>query len=229
MGYNEENVHMGSLDYHLKELGIALDRNDERRILPTVLDSDKVILDIGCGIGQTFIALDWADRTCVGLDVDKEAIRFGSKNYGSKIQFILSDAQYIPLPASTFDLVYGRVSLPYTNIPKVIREIRRVLRSDGRVWMTLHSRDRAVLYLKEAIRSRNIKRLMHVTYILINGYLLKYFGIVLRFLDGSYESWQDLSAMKKLLVRSGFKAEVHEAGRHTVIEGRPVRGRREKG
>ncbi len=210
---------MGSIEYHLEELKIAHDKNDERWILPNILDCDKVILDIGCGIGQSLMALDCTDRICIGLDIDNNAIRYGIENYGSKINFILSDAKHIPLPSNTCNLVYSRVSLPYTNIPKVIREIRRVLRNDGRVWMTLHFKDKADSFLKEAISSRNINRLIHAIYILINGYLLKYFGIVLPYINGRFYSWQDTTAMKSLLIRNGFKVSVHKVGSHTIIQG----------
>lgn len=213
---------MGSIEYHLRELKIALDKNNESWILPNILDSDKAVLDIGCGIGQSFIALDCTDRICIGLDIDEDAVRYGIENYGSKIHFILSDAKHIPLPSNTFNLVYSRVSLPYTNIPRVIKEMRRVLRTDGRVWVTLHSKGTAIKYLEEAVSSRNIKRLIYVTYILINGYFLKYFGMVLPFINGRYESWQSTSSIKQLLVRNGFEVNVHESGRHTVVEGRLI-------
>ncbi len=211
---------MGSIEYHLRELEIALNTNDDRRILPNLSDSEEVILDIGCGIGQTFIALNCTDRVCIGIDVDQEAITYGMKNYGNKIQFILSDAKRIPMPSNTFNLVFSRVSLPYTNIPKVIKEVKRILKKDGRVWMTLHDRNMAYKYLKESINSRlNIKRLVHVVYILMNGYILKYFGIVLPFINGRYESWQDTSAMRELLLRNGFEVKDYKVGKHRVIEG----------
>jgi ubiquinone/menaquinone biosynthesis C-methylase UbiE len=208
------------IDYHLCELEVALNATDERRIVPTLLDSEKTILDVGCGIGQTFIALNCTDRTCIGLDVDKEVLRYGMTNYGHRIQFVCSDAKAIPTVAETFDLVFCRVSLPYTNIPTVIREIRRVLKTPGRVWMTLHSRDTAINYLKESVSPRlTLKRFVHVLYILLNGYLLKYFGIVVPFVNGKFESWQDSSTMEKLLRRNGFEASTYKVGRHTVIEG----------
>jgi SAM-dependent methyltransferase len=213
-----------SIEYHLKELEIALDRNDSRRILPSIDGSDRAILDIGCGIGQTFIALGCTGRACVGLDVDDEAIRYGMENYGANISYILADAGRMPLPSRVFDLVFSRVSIPYTNVPKVIREIGRVLREDGRVWMTLHGREKVIGYLGEAIRARSIKRSIHVTYILFNGYLLKYFGFVLPFVDGRYESWQDPSAMRRLLLRNGFDVTVGAMGGHTIVEGRLVGG-----
>jgi len=211
---------MGSIEYHLKELEISLNADDDRMILPELLDSEKLILDIGCGIGQTFIALNCTDRTCIGIDIDQEAITYGMKNYRDKIQFILSDAKRIPVPSDTLDLVFSRVSIPYTNIPEVIKEIKRVLKKGGRVWMTLHSKNIVNKYLKDAIKSPlDIKRLIHVIYILINGYFLKYFGVLFPFIGGNYESWQDTSTMRKLLLRNGFKVTEYKNGRHTVIEG----------
>jgi ubiquinone/menaquinone biosynthesis C-methylase UbiE len=210
---------MGSIEYHLREMAIALDEGDERRILPEVRDGEKIILDIGCGIGQSLIALDRADLTRIGIDIDEDAIRYGIAHYGDRIQFIHASAHRIPLPSRTFDLVYSRVSLPYTNIPRAIKEIRRVLRKGGRVWMTLHDRSMAARYMREAIRTRNVKRLVHVAYILANGFLLKHLGRVVPFITGRYESWQDPAAMEALLVRHGFTVNVQKVGRHTVIEG----------
>lgn len=210
---------MNSIEYHLNELKIALDRNDQRRVLPEMLDSDRTILDIGCGIGQSFLAMDCTGRICIGIDIEEEVVRYGIDKYGDRIQFILTDAERIPLPSNTIDLVYSRVALPYTNIPRVIREIRRVLRSNGRVWMTLHDRGVIDDYMRDAIRSFAIKRLIHVSYILMNGFLLKYFGMLFPFINGRYESWQDTDAMKSLLIKNGFEVRVREAGRHTIIEG----------
>lgn len=218
--YQTGELVLDSIEYHRKEMEIALDKTDDRRILPDILASDRALLDIGCGIGQSFLAMDCADKICIGIDVDEDAIRYGIDNYGHKLQFILADAKHIPLPSDTFDLVFSRVSLPYTNIPRVVQEIRRVLRTGGRVWMILHGRDMAARYLKEALQSGGVKRLVHVIYILMNGYLLKYFGVLLPYLNGRYESWQDTSAMTKLLRRSGFEVNVRNIGRHTVIEGR---------
>lgn len=210
---------MNSIEYHLNELKIALDNNDKRRVLPEVLDSDRTILDIGCGIGQSFLAMECAGRICIGIDIEEEVVRYGIEKYGDRIQFILSGAERIPLPSNTIDLAYSRVALPYTNIPGAIREIRRVLRSDGRIWMTLHGRSVIDEYMREAIRSFAIKRLIHVAYILVNGYLLKYFGLLFPFINGRYESWQDTDAMKSLLTRNGFEVSVRDAGMHTIIEG----------
>jgi len=211
---------VGNISYHLEELEIARNSDDDRMVMPTLLKSEKVIMDIGCGIGQTFIALNCTDRTCIGIDIDQEALEYGTEKFGDDIQFILADAKRLPIPADSLNLVFSRVSLPYTNIPQVIKEIKRALKKDGRVWMTLHGQHFAFKYLKEALKTPfNIKQLLHVIYILANGYLLKYFGIVLPFLNGKYESWQDTSAMRKLLSKNGFQVNKYKDGSHTIIEG----------
>ncbi len=213
---------MSSIDYHLEELKYAMDANNKNHILPEIFESDKVILDIGCGIGQSLLAFDCKNKICIGLDIDQEAIRYGIENHGDKINFILSDGNRLPLPDHSVDLVYSRVAIPYMNIPRVIKEVRRVLKSNGRIWLTLHTKETAMQYLKDAIKDRKIKRFIHVVYILLNGHCLKYFGIVFPFLNLRYESWQDAEAMKKLLEKNGFEAISKIRENHTVVKGRLI-------
>lgn len=200
---------MSNIDYHLAELDIAKNDNDHRNALPTLLPNEGVILDIGCGIGQTFLALNCLNRRCIGIDIDNEAISYGKRLYGNDIEYHLSKAENLPIESDSCDLVICRVSLPYTNIPKAIKEIRRVLKSNGRLWLTIHDLSLAQSYFKEAwLTKTNWKRKLHVSYILINGYCFKFLGIVFPFLTCSYESWQDYKTMTKFLNKKGFRSEV---------------------
>ncbi len=213
---------MKAIDYHLQELAIALDENDVRRVLPQVFSTDRAILDVGCGIGQSLLAMGGSDRLRVGVDIDEESVRFGASRYGGDILFAVSDGRLLPLPSAMFDLVFSRVALPYTDVPQTLREMCRVLRPGGRVWLTLHGQGVVLGYMAEALRARQPKRLLHATYSLMNGYLLKYFGVVVPFITGRYESWQDPQAIRELLIREGLKVEVQLKGRHTVVEGQLI-------
>lgn len=211
---------MSSIDYHLSELEIAKDLNNKSRNLPTILPIDKVIMDIGCGIGQTFLALECTDRKCIGIDVDDEAIAYGIEHYGDVIDFFRADATEIPCPSNNVDLIFSRVALPYTDIPLVIKEIKRVLNDNGRIWLTLHSKILVKSWLKAAIKERNIKDIIHKSYVLLNGYLLSYFGFLLPFITGKYESWQGAKAIIGLLNKNGIDAHEVRMGGQLIIEGR---------
>ena len=55
--------------YHLRELAIANDPSDPRRNMPHLEETDRRILDVGCGAGQTLIAsAPVAEVLAVGVD-----------------------------------------------------------------------------------------------------------------------------------------------------------------
>ncbi len=87
------------------------------------------------------------------------------------------------------------------------------------VWMTLHSRDYASEQLSIAIHNRRFKDFLHKIYLIMNGYLFKWFGFLIPWLNGDYESWQDADTMIQLLTKNGFEASKSIQKDHLVIEG----------
>ena len=94
------------------------------------------VVEIGCGAGQTLIAA-YNNRVTFGLDVDPGALRLG-RSLTQNVRFVCGKAEALPYGDEQFDLVLARGSVPYFNIPASLREMRRVLRPGGTVWMTLH-------------------------------------------------------------------------------------------
>ncbi|MCP5382432.1 MAG: class I SAM-dependent methyltransferase [Kordiimonadaceae bacterium] len=211
---------MSSIDYHLEELEIAINSERKEHILPEILQNYHVILDIGCGIGQSFIALNCLDRKCIGIDIDEEAISYGISNYGDKIDYRVSDSLTLPCQDDSVDFVFSRAAIPYTNIPKVLLEIKRVLKPNGHIWLSIFDKNYSKRKLRQAIKNKNIKEAIHKLYILFNGYLFKYFGFLIPFINGTYESWQDPDAMLKILSKNGFEAETQLQNGHLIILGK---------
>jgi ubiquinone/menaquinone biosynthesis C-methylase UbiE len=122
--------------YHLAELRIALDPSHPAHLLPPALPRSQKVLDIGCGAGQTLFAV-YADRVSFGLDIDFDALKLGRSLTGN-VCFVCGRAEFLPFSHNYFDMIMSRVALPYTNISASLKEIHRVLRRGGQLWMTLH-------------------------------------------------------------------------------------------
>ena len=74
----------------------------------------------------------------MGMDVDARAVKAGARQHGEAIRFVVGDGHTLPFTSGLFDLVISRVAVPYMDIPVTLREVNRVLRGGGQVWMTLH-------------------------------------------------------------------------------------------
>jgi ubiquinone/menaquinone biosynthesis C-methylase UbiE len=187
-----------SRQYNLAELKIALDSDDPRHILPPPLEPAAKVLDVGCGSGQSLIAA-YADRISFGVDIDHEALKLG-KTLSERTCLVNSAAEALPFKSNHFDLVFARVSLPYTNIHNSIREIRRVLANGGRVWLTLHPFSIAWSQAKQS----GYKGKIYFAYILLNSLLFHIFQRQFSFLGKRYESFQTERGIREALAQNGF-------------------------
>src|SRR3954449_13214466 len=124
------------IQYHESELRVALDPNNPLRLVPDTGNAQS-ILDIGCGAGQTLIAIG-PKKLRVGVDIDTEAVTFGVHWPEARgIRLGAATGENLPFQPSSFDFVYSRVALPYMHIPTALAEIHRVLRPGGNLWLTL--------------------------------------------------------------------------------------------
>ena len=202
---------MTTKDYHLGELKIALDPDDPRHVLPPGLPPLARVLDVGCGAGQSLIAA-YPDRLSFGIDIDLDALKVG-RTSSTRICFVNSTAEALPFMSNQFDLVFARVSLPYTNIPVSLREIRRVLKANGKIWLTLHS---FAIPWKQAQKS-NYKGKIYLAYIVLNSLAFHVFQRQFSFLGKRYESFQSERGIRRALAQNGFD-NIHIArARHFLV------------
>lgn len=196
--------------YHLAELRIALDRTHPRHILPPPLPVSERVLDIGCGAGQTLIAA-YPDRVSFGIDIDIDALRLGT-SLTQQVRFVLGRAEALPLAGGRFDMVLCRVALPYTDVNAALREIRRVMKAGGLLWLTLHSLG---IPWKQA-KASNWKGKIYFVYVLLNGLL---FHLLQRQLSirGRQEVFFTQAAISRALRGNGFENIRIERGAHFLV------------
>jgi ubiquinone/menaquinone biosynthesis C-methylase UbiE len=201
--------------YHRRELQIALDPHDPGHIPAPPIAAGQRILDIGCGAGQTLIA-SYSGNPCFGMDIDFEALRL-SRSLGCSAPMVAGRAETLPFGDASFDAVIARVSLPYTDLPRSLVEIRRVLRTGGFLWMVSHS----LSVPWSAVRPERPRSWLFFSYITMNGLLFHISGRVFPCL-GRYESFQTVAGIRRALTTAGF-CDIRTESCLKSAEGRQLR------
>lgn len=111
--------------------------------LKSIIDSkiSNNILDVGCASGSftNNISNIFPNSTITGIDIYSSAIEYGKKKY-PHINFILADAHHIPFEDNRFDLVICYETIEHlTNPLEVLREMRRVLKTEGTAIVAMDS------------------------------------------------------------------------------------------
>ena len=206
--------------YHLAELEIALDPTRPERILPVLSSSRVGVVDVGCGIGQLFVAK--GDEVppgvpCYGFDIDQAAIEYAKSRWADRANFGVAPAEKIPLPDGSVDFYVSRVTLPYADIRVALEEAARVLVPGGRLWVTLHPVSMILGQMGEAVRSGRLKELAMRTIQLANGAAFHFFGTGRRLL-GNRDSWQSEARMRRELDKYFTDVKVTANDHYFLIE-----------
>lgn len=101
----------------------------------------KRCLDAGCGGGRYSIAMAQLGATVVGCDISREGIEDCKRRAGhlASIDFRQASVLDLPFPDESFDFVCSSGVLHHTTDPELgLREITRVLRPGGRVFLLLY-------------------------------------------------------------------------------------------
>lgn len=211
----------GDIAYHLRELEIARSTTSDRRSLPSVGLEQGLVLDVGCGAGQSLIALALPSAVVrVGVDSDRRALAVGLALDPSLI-LVCADGARLPFRDAQFDAVYSRVAMPYMRFPDAVFELRRVLRRGGQLWLALHTLGIAMRPLLSGLRHLNVKPVIYCLYVFVNGITLHLLGRTFSFplKRQRHESFQTLSGMRRVLRRARVRLVRAESGPHFVVEG----------
>jgi ubiquinone/menaquinone biosynthesis C-methylase UbiE len=123
--------------HYIKEapLALALERSYECNIL-SQQKFEHPILDIGCGDG-VFAAVLFGEKIDVGIDYDAGELD-RARNRGGYQELICCEAQQIPGKNGTFKTIFANSVLEHiVPIRDVLKEARRLLADDGRIYLTL--------------------------------------------------------------------------------------------
>jgi SAM-dependent methyltransferase len=125
----------------------------------------KDVLEIGVGVGTDFVRFVRAGGKAVGVDLTERAVELVSRRLaleGLTAEVRTADAEALPFPDESFDVVYSWGVLHHTpDTPRAIAEALRILRPGGRLCVMLYARHSWVAYgfwVRHALLARRPRR-----------------------------------------------------------------------
>jgi len=105
------------------------------QLLLDLTNEQSNCIELGCGSGTYAIELLANNRKCLASDFSEKALELakikGREIYNIGVTTQLVDAYNIPYPEASFDLVFSDGMIEHLDILKVLKESRRVLKSNG--------------------------------------------------------------------------------------------------
>ncbi len=102
----------------------------------TACEQFKLALDVGCGTGQSTLALlEIADQV-TGTDISAEMLSQTPKDL--RLRFFQSPAEKLPFENETFDLVTVGLAFHWFEREKFLSEANRVLHPNG--WLVIYNK-----------------------------------------------------------------------------------------
>ena len=117
------------------------------------------VLDLGCGSGVQSMMLAAEGLKVVGLDLSSKMIKEAQRRVPSA-NFVVGDMTAMGFKNGSFDGVYARASLlhiPKSLIPKVLNEIKRVLKAGGILYLAVKEGD-GEREVEDARHGKKVKR-----------------------------------------------------------------------
>ena len=137
--------------------------NFQRWVVPLVDDlilragkKPRRILDVGSGPGLLVkeIAQRFKGSEVMGIDNSQVAVRLARKNSKKQknIRFIAAEAEKLPFKDQSFDIIVSKDSLHhFANVKKCLKEMMRVLKKQGILYIQDLRRDLPMHMLKQAM------------------------------------------------------------------------------
>jgi SAM-dependent methyltransferase len=103
----------------------------------------RALLDLGCNWGRWTVAAARAGWHATGIDRAKKSVgaaRRVAEQLGLELEYVVGDARELPFDDGSFDAVFSYSVLQHLakeDMPRVVAEIRRVLRPGGIVWIEM--------------------------------------------------------------------------------------------
>ena len=208
-----------SLAYHLVAYRSQVEQDGIKPVLERLkIDRNSVILDFGCGGGQTLLAtFHFNPRLVTGIDRDGYAVEFAeflfrrSKIPRERYSLLNSEINTVSLPENYFSHIICRLILYRVKVNQALTVLSRAAKSGGRIYILAHSA--GYYFSRIKIILRNPAWFGYFLFVFINGLFFAATGLQLTLKLGSRrlsEIFFTEGSLKRALRRNGFKVEIFQ-------------------
>lgn len=151
--YEAIEAHRYAQEFHIPEV-VAFGRSAGKRVL-----------EIGGGVGTDGRQFAKSCAQYVDADLSFNSLtlaRSGFACFGLAGTFVQADAEHIPFPEESFDIVYSHGVLHHTpNTEQALAEVHRVLRPKGEAIIMLYARDSLVYWAVQTAGRLRLELVRH--------------------------------------------------------------------
>lgn len=98
------------------------------------LEENQRVLELGCGTGFHTAEISKSKAKIIGVDISPDLINVARQRANfPNVKFIVADAHNLPFPNKFFDSIVGVSVLHHLEMDKVFKEIRRLLKTKGKI------------------------------------------------------------------------------------------------
>ncbi len=132
------------------------------------------VLELGCGTGSMWRGQEQLIEGCAQLilsDLSAGMLEAASQSVsGPNVRHMVLDIRELPFPDDSFDLVIANMMLYHVpDLPKALREVRRVLRPGGTFCCATYGEHGILEYLSELFADYGVEDSLNRSFTLQNG------------------------------------------------------------
>jgi len=128
------------------------EKNPRLALANRIPDQNLHILDVCCGTGSGSLTILGKSNSIMGVDISTEMLAVAQKKAAKlnieNISFCQMDCTKMDFPDETFDIIvssYGMHEMDYDLMLKILKEISRVLKKNGKLFILDYARETGIV------------------------------------------------------------------------------------